>query len=123
MPNSLPHLPRHPWVVLGGSRPGALVQTAKDDQIGLLQPRFEETPDRQPRMTAENRADDRIGGQRLEQGRIMTAGQARKVPRGVDQFVAEARGRLARRLMPEPLAAGFRRGRGQPLGGLDMRCR
>jgi hypothetical protein len=25
--------------------------------------------------------------------------------------------------MPEALAPGFRRGRGQPLGGLDMRCR
>ncbi len=117
-----PHLPRHPWVVLGRGRPAALVQTAQNDQVGLLQPRFEETPDRQPGMPAEHRSDDRIGGQRLEQSRIMPAGQRRKVSRGFDQFMAEARSRLARRLVPEALTPGSLRGRGQPLGGLDMRC-
>ena len=118
-----PHLPRHPRVVLGRRRPAALVQTAKNDQIGLLQPRFEETPDRQPGMPAEHRPHDRIGGQRLEQSRKMPAGQRRKVARGIDQLMAEARRRLARRLPPEALAPGFRCGRGEPLCGLDMRCR
>ena len=120
-PELPPHLPGHPRVVLGRRRPAALVQTAENDQVGLLQSRFEETPDRQPRMPAEYRPHDRIGGQRLEQSRIMPAGQRRKVARGIDQFMAEARGRLARRLMPEALAPGFRCGRGKPFGGLDMR--
>src|SRR2546423_691399 len=74
-------------------------------------------------MPAEHRPHDRIGGQRLEQSRIMPAGQRWKVARGIDQFMAQARGRLARRLIPEALSTGFRRGRGKPLGGFDMRFR
>src|SRR6202021_2439709 len=53
-------------------------------------------------MTAEYRAHDRIGGQRLEQGRVIPALQRRKVARGVDQFMAEARGCLAPRLIDRP---------------------
>src|SRR5260370_35177106 len=71
-------------------------------------------------MRADRGWHDGIGGERLDQSRIMPAEQRRKVARSIDQFMAEARGRLACRLMPEALAPGFQRGRGQPLGGLDM---
>src|SRR5215831_4077145 len=115
-----PHLPRHPRIVLGGSRPAAFVEPTEDEQVSLLQACLDQAPDREARVTAEGRTDDYPAGKRLEQCWIIVAGERREGARRVDQLVAEARGDLARLAGPEPLAAGLGRARRQPLSGLDM---
>src|SRR6516165_8901377 len=74
-------------------------------------------------MPAKNRAHDGPGGESLEQRREMTARQKREIAGGIDQLVVEARGHLARCILPEALAAGLRRGRSKALCSLDMRRR
>src|SRR5262249_56975978 len=81
---------------------------------------LDQAPDCEARVTAEGRTDDYPAGKSFEQCWIIVAGKRREVARGVDQFVAEARGALARLAGPESLAAGLGRARRQPLGGLDM---
>ena len=120
MPNSAPHLPRHPRVVVGCAGPSALVQPAEDKQVGLLQAGLEQPPDGKPRVPSVSRADDIAGAQCLEQARIVPAGQRRKIPGSVDQLVTEARRRLACGFAPKPLASGLRRRCRQPLGSPDM---
>ena len=115
-----PHRPRHPRVVLGRTRPAAFVEPTEDEEVGLLQARLDEAPDRQPRVATEGGADDHSGGEGFEQCRIIAAGERWEVACGVDQLVAEARGTLARLPGPEPLAAGLGGTRREPLGSLDM---
>ena len=103
-----PHLPRHPRVVHRRAGPGAFVEPAEDDEIGLLQPRLDQPPDCQPRVAPVGRADHGAGGQRLEQGRVVTTGQHREILRGVDQLMAKAGRRVAGRFAPQPRAAGSR---------------
>ena len=62
------HLPRHPRVVLGRARPAALVEPAEDEQVGLLQPRLDQAPDREARMAA-----DRPGGPPCRRRALRTA--------------------------------------------------
>ena len=45
-PELPPHLPRHPGIVFRSTRPAALVEPAEDEQVGVLQARFDEPPDR-----------------------------------------------------------------------------
>src|SRR3546814_10370360 len=46
------HRPAEPGIFLGLWRPGALVEAAEDDAVGLLQAGFEQAPDEQARMAA-----------------------------------------------------------------------
>ena len=103
--------------------PNALVEPAEDDEIGLLQPGFDQTPDRQPGMAAIERADNSADRQRLEQGRIMASRQRRKIAGGIDQLVVETGRGFPGRLAPQPVGAGLVVGCGQPFGRLDMRGR
>src|SRR5207248_9626949 len=74
----LAHLPRHPGIEGGWPRPGALVQAAEHDQIGLLQSRLDKAPDRKARMTAKGGAHDNAGSKRLDQPRVMPRGYRRE---------------------------------------------
>src|SRR5262249_40080901 len=74
-----PHLPRQPGIMLRGGRPAAFVEPPKDDQIRLLQPRLEKTPDRQSGMPAEDGAHHGGRRQGLEQGWEMTTRQKREI--------------------------------------------
>ena len=56
-------LGRQPRIGRGQRRPDAFVQSAEDDQVGALQPRFEQAPDEDARMTAVGRPH----GARVEQ--------------------------------------------------------
>ena len=62
----LAHLARHPRVVGRRAGPGALVEAAEDEEVGLLQARLDEAPDRQAGMLPVARAHHRAGGERLE---------------------------------------------------------
>ena len=50
-------LGREPWVRCGDSRPNAFVEAAEDHQVGMGQPRFEETKDLDAGVAAIRRAD------------------------------------------------------------------
>src|SRR5215472_5677694 len=116
-----PHLARHPRVVLGGTRPGALIESPEHEQVGVLQSRLQGAPNRQPRVASESRSHNRTGHQRFKKRPIVAARQRRKIFGGIYQLMTKARRRLARRLAPKAWAAGLRRGRREPLDRLDMR--
>ena len=56
----------------------------------MLQPRFEETPDGEPRVAAVGRTHDGPSRECFEEGGVMTAGKRREILGGVDQLMAEA---------------------------------
>ncbi len=118
-----PHLPRHPGIVFPRAGPHTLVEAAQNDEIGLLQPRFDETPNRQPGVSAESRPHHHTGGERLEEGRVMPAVEEREILRRSYELVAEEGADLAGLGMPKPRAAIYFVGRGKPLGGFDVCCR
>src|SRR5215469_9667159 len=72
-------------------------------------------------MAAESCAYDRAGCERFEEGGVVAARQRRKIPRGIDQLMAETRRRFTRRLAPKALTPVLGSSRRQPLGRLDMR--
>ena len=103
------------------ARPTPLVEPAENDEIGLLQAGFDQSPDRQARMATIKRAHDNAGCQRLEQGRVVLSGQVREIPRRIDQLVIKAGRGFACHLAPQPVGARFVIGSGEPLGSFDMR--
>ncbi len=78
----------------GFGRPGALVEPAQDQEIGVLQPGFERAPDREPGMAAEARPHDLPGHQGFEEMRIAlavrTAAGCRRAPTSPPMKVAAA---------------------------------
>ena len=109
MPKLRAHRARQPRIALGLGRPHALVEAAEHEPVGMLQPRLEQAPDEEPRMAPEGRPHHRPGDERLEQRRIVAAGEVRAFAGGVEELARDLRRRLARGLAPQPRGAGLRR--------------
>jgi hypothetical protein len=73
------HRARQPGVARRVTRPGPLVESAEDDEIGLLQPCLEQAPDGEPGMPAVVWTYHRPSDQRLEERGIVNAAQRRKI--------------------------------------------
>ena len=87
--------------VVGCRRPGPLVEPAEDQQVGLLQPRLDQAPDREPRMPAIGRAHPVPAASASNNARVVSPGQRREIGRRIDQLVAEAGGSLTGRVAPQ----------------------
>src|SRR5271166_446854 len=73
-------------------------------------------------MAAEGRPHDDTHGERLEQCRVVLAGEWWEAAGGLDQLMTEMGRTLARLAGPKPLGAGFGRACRQPLCCLYMCC-
>ena len=62
-PEHRPHWAVEPGSGLAGLRPGAVVEPAENDDVGLLQARLERPPDEEPRMHGNARAHVLLGNE------------------------------------------------------------
>ena len=114
------HGPAQPRVGARIGGPGSLVEAAEAQEIGVLQPCLQGTPDVQPGMQPVGGAHHLGGHQRLEQRRIVAPAHRREARRRGLEPGDEGGRRLARLARPQPLGAGFGGAGGKRLGEGDM---
>ena len=96
---------REPRVRHWQSGPGTFVQPAEDEQIGVLQPRLQQTPDEQARVLAVRRPRRLTGEQALEQDRQLAGIDPRwPLPRRLLMIRQQSCRRPALRPRPDHIA-------------------
>ena len=94
----LAHRPAEPGARLLMPRPDAFVEAAENHEVGLLQPRFERSPDEQPRMQRRARPHHLAGNQAAIERRIV--GGREREARGLRRSTRRAGRRALRRHLP-----------------------
>ena len=96
----LAHRPAEPGARLLMPRPDAFVEAAENHEVGLLQPRFERSPDEQPRMQRRARPHHLAGNQAAIERRIVS-GREREAVACVDQLGEQDGERFAGIALPQ----------------------
>ena len=95
------HGARQPWIGSRAGRPDALVESAENEQLGRLQPRFERPPDMDAGVGADRPLDRDVRHQRREQVGILTRCDPECLPLIAGQACEQLRQRLTVGRRPE----------------------
>ena len=102
----LAHRAVEPWPGIGGFRPRAVVERAEDDDVGLLQARFERPPDGEARMHGDARAHVLADDEAAVEIGVVAGGDLQRRQLRIDEAGEERRGRGAGFALPQR-RAGF----------------
>ena len=126
-PGGAAHGAAHPGAGIGGGGPDRFGQAAQHDQVGLLEPGFEQAPDEDARVfgalaaaQGAAAADDLAGEGGFQQAGQRVGALGREDGESGEEFVERSRERLAVFASPEAARTRDVGGGGQGLGGFEQ---